>query len=243
MFRRIVTVVATFGVSLVLLASAPAQAQPPTSPPTIDVTCHGYDEGATRAYNCIPVASQQHLLATFVPPVGSVCNGGQVAEFPPGRIVFQIRCQDGEGGTTTPTPQPTTTDFTVLNVRRYKSFLDEAHWLYYDVQAHVEIDRMTIPIRFFHTGFFTDCTDSFYDLSAGERQEGLAIPDVCGSDTAWSAVELMTPEGRTCTGCRRYTFVELPESRNASPTAPKGLLEEQRVLEDFELRLLTDERR
>ncbi len=88
-----------------LVASLPAVAQPPTNPPTIDVTCHGYDEGATRAYNCIPVASQQHLLATFVPPVGSACNGGQVAEFPPGRIVFQIRCDDAGGPpSTTPTP-------------------------------------------------------------------------------------------------------------------------------------------
>ena len=84
-----------------LVALSPASAQPPTVPATIDVTCHGYDEGATRAYNCIPVASQQHLLATFVPAVGSACNGGQVAEFPPGRIVFQIRCDDAGGGNPT----------------------------------------------------------------------------------------------------------------------------------------------
>ena len=97
--------IAVAAVGVVLFAVPPASAQPPTSPPTIDVTCHGYDEGATRAYNCIPVASQQHLLATFVPAVGSVCNGGQVAEFPPGRIVFQIRCDDaGGGGGPTPVP-------------------------------------------------------------------------------------------------------------------------------------------
>ena len=94
-------IAAAVGVLLVALSSA--SAQPPTTPATIDVTCHGYDEGATRAYNCIPVASQQHLLATFVPAVGSVCNGGQVAEFPPGRIVFQIRCDD-----TGTNPPPTT---------------------------------------------------------------------------------------------------------------------------------------
>ena len=87
-------------VLLALFAVSTAAAQPPTDPPTIDVTCHGYDEGATRAYNCIPVASQQSLLGTFVPPVGSECNGGRIAEFPPGRIVFQIRCNDGPGGTT-----------------------------------------------------------------------------------------------------------------------------------------------
>ena len=93
-------------VGVVVALSSPAGAQPPTTPATIDVTCYGYDEGATRAYNCIPVASQQHLLATFVPPVGSACNGGQVAEFPPGRIVFQIRCDDSDAGAPSTTPTP-----------------------------------------------------------------------------------------------------------------------------------------
>ena len=97
-------VVAAVGVLFVALA--PAAAQPPTVPPSIDVTCHGYDEGATRAYNCIPVASQQRLLRTFVPPVGSACNGGTVAEFPPGRIVFQIRCDDSDAGAPSTPPTP-----------------------------------------------------------------------------------------------------------------------------------------
>ena len=67
-------------------------------PLTLDLTCHGYDEGETRAYNCIPEPSQQHHMRTFVPPVGSACDGGSVAEFPPGRIVFQIRCRDASPG-------------------------------------------------------------------------------------------------------------------------------------------------
>ena len=69
-----------------------------TSPLTLDLTCHGYNEGATRAYNCIPVSSQQHHMRTFVPAVGSACDGGRVAEFPAGRIVFQIRCRDSAAG-------------------------------------------------------------------------------------------------------------------------------------------------
>ena len=69
-----------------------------TTPPTLDLTCHGYDEGATRAYNCIPEPSQQHHMGTFVPAVGSACDGGSIAEFPAGRIVFQIRCRDGSDG-------------------------------------------------------------------------------------------------------------------------------------------------
>ena len=70
----------------------------PTTPPTLDLTCHGYDEGATRAYNCIPVPSQQRYMRTFVPAVGSACDQGSIAEFPAGRIVFQIRCRDGSPG-------------------------------------------------------------------------------------------------------------------------------------------------
>ena len=69
-----------------------------TSPLTLDFTCHGYDEGATRAYNCIPAPSQQHLMRTFVPVVGSACDQGSIAEFPAGRIVFQIRCRDNSPG-------------------------------------------------------------------------------------------------------------------------------------------------
>ena len=61
-----------------------------TAPPTLDLTCHGYDEGATRAYNCIPVPSQQHHMGTFVPAVGSACDGGSIAEFPAGRIVVFV---------------------------------------------------------------------------------------------------------------------------------------------------------
>ena len=67
----------------------------------LDLTCHGYNEGAargTRAYNCIPVPSQQHHMRTFVPAVGSACDRGSIAEFPAGRIVFQIRCRDGSAG-------------------------------------------------------------------------------------------------------------------------------------------------
>ena len=55
--RTRIAAIGVVGVLLTTLSSV-AAAQPPTTPATIDVTCHGYDEGATRAYNCIPVASQ-----------------------------------------------------------------------------------------------------------------------------------------------------------------------------------------
>lgn len=65
-----------------------------TFPPTLDFTCHGYVEATrrTHAYNCIPAPAQRHHMRTFVPAPGSRCNEGSVQEFPPGRIVFQIRC-------------------------------------------------------------------------------------------------------------------------------------------------------
>ena len=105
MARRFVLLVAALalmfgmGASTVGVATVAAQTVP-TAPPTVDLTCHGYDEGATRAYNCIPEPSQQHYMRTFVPPVGSACDAGSIAEFPAGRIVFQIRCRDGSRGQT-----------------------------------------------------------------------------------------------------------------------------------------------
>ena len=78
----------------VLPAATPGR----TTPLTLDLTCHGYDEGATRAYNCIPEPSQQRHMSTFVPAVGSACDRGSIAEFPAGRIVFQIRCRDSSPG-------------------------------------------------------------------------------------------------------------------------------------------------
>ena len=132
------TRIAVAVVGVLFVASSPAAAQsPPTTPATIDVTCYGYDGATTRAYNCIPVAHQQHLLATFVPPVGSTCNGGKIAEFPPGRIVFQIRCQK-TGGTDPPTPPPTEDhDYEIASVRRYASSIRVADWLYFTWRARV----------------------------------------------------------------------------------------------------------
>ena len=76
-----------------------------TTPLTIDLTCHGYIEATgARAYNCIPESSQQHHMRTFVPPVGSACDAGSIAEFPPGRIVFQIRCRDDDASLPSPVP-------------------------------------------------------------------------------------------------------------------------------------------
>ena len=86
--RKLAIVLATVAVAFV----SPI-AQEPTVPSMLNFTCHGYDEGVTRAYNCIPAAGHEGSMSTFVPPVGSSCNGGRIDEFPAGRLVFQIRCQ------------------------------------------------------------------------------------------------------------------------------------------------------
>ena len=66
-----------------------------TDPLTLGLRCHGYDEGPTRLYHCIPGERDQPLMRTFMPEVGSVCDGGSIAEFPPGRRLFQLVCHDG----------------------------------------------------------------------------------------------------------------------------------------------------
>ena len=61
-------------------------------------------------------------------------------------------------------------DFDIVEARRYKSRLDVAHWFYYAVQANVPIDHMRIPVRIHHAEFFTDCSDSYFDLEAGRTR-------------------------------------------------------------------------
>ena len=212
-------IAAAIVVGVLLIALSPASAQPPTDPATIDVTCHGYDEGATRAYNCIPVASQQHLLATFVPPVGSACNGGQVAEFPPGRIVFQIRCDDAEGGTGPPTTTPPTTptaDFEIFNVTRYPTSIDVSDWLQFSWRANVTAARFEVSVRFQQGAYHTTCTERFYNPMAGLQENETSIPSVCGVDQQWSSVTIAATTG-TCAGCGTFTRTTLSNSRSLDP--------------------------
>ena len=142
---RLLALVA-YGLSSV---AAPATAQSPqTEPPTLDLTCHGYDEGNTRAYNCIPLPEQQIHMLTFVPEVGSLCNQGSVQEFPPGRIVFQIRCSDGID-VVPPRPGPTgTVDYEIVNVRRYISNINESDWLLFAWRALRRSSEFSVTVQF-----------------------------------------------------------------------------------------------
>ena len=213
MHGRIAAVV----VSVLFVALSPASAQPPTTPATIDVTCHGYDEGATRAYNCIPVAHQQHLLATFVPAVGSACNGGKVAEFPPGRIVFQIRCDDS--GAAGPTPQPATADYEIANVRRYLSVIDTADWLNFTWRALRPGARFEVSVRFQQGAYFSACTETWYAPIVGQQEEETSIPSVCGTDEQWSSVTISPADGRVCQGCGTFARGILPSGRSLMPNS------------------------
>ena len=216
---------------LAALLPPPAHAQSPTVPPSIDVTCHGYDEGATRAYNCIPVASQQRLLGTFVPPVGSACNGGKVAEFPPGRIVFQIRCDDNGGGA----PPTVDVDYEIVNVRRYLSTIHIADWVEFLWRARKPARRFEVTVRFQQGAFFTTCTEYFYNPTAGAQEDDLSIPDVCGADQQWTTVTIQPADGKVCQGCGTFQRASLPRSSSLVPGAADPI-DVTSVVEEFELR-------
>ena len=194
-------------VLLALFAVSTAAAQPPTVPPTIDVTCHGYDEGATRAYNCIPVASQQSLLGTFVPPVGSECNGGRIAEFPPGRIVFQIRCNDGPGGTTPTGPWS-------------RSGLGSET----DIQKPDGIRRIRVVSRFtgFSTSFRVYCQDiagsSYYGVTIVNELVGSSYGNQ-GTDGIYGVANCLGPHFWVRTGDSQVEWT-LTEDRAQTAISP-----------------------
>lgn len=213
--------------SIVAVFSLPSFAQERTVPAQVDFTCHGYDEGSTRAYNCIPAAGQERSMSTFVPPVASTCNGGRIDEFPAGRLVFQIRCQE-----------PTTTtqrDFSLQNVRRYRSSIDVSHWVYFDVVGGARsLGRFTLQVRLHYAdGTYRVCNESVAALTPGQRVEGLVIPSICGPDVQWSFIEFVPPANLTCSGCGAYTTTALVEGRAIPAGAPDSALEADRVIEDY----------
>ena len=191
----VVAVVVISAVAAVVLFAIPASAQTRTIPPALDFTCHGYNEAqrGSRAYNCIPKTESQPHMRTFVPAPGSACDAGMVNEFPPGRIVFQIRCQDAGA------PPPPPADFEIRRVRRYKSALDVSHWLYFDIVGGKALPRFTINVRLHYADrTFLSCNETVGGLEKGQVKEGLVIPSVCGPDLEWVAAEFRPTAGMTC---------------------------------------------
>lgn len=78
-------------------------------------------------------------------------------------------------------------------------------------------------------------------MSVDETSEGLVIPDNGGSDTEWSAVEIIAPAYVECADCGVYQFSDLPVGRAIPAGAADSGLELERVLEDYQLQ--TQDRR
>ena len=230
------TVVGAIGVALLMvIAAAETATAQRTSPPSLDFTCHGYVEAqrGTRAYNCIPEPSQQHLMQTFVPPVGSACDEGEIitTSDQPNRRVFQIRCEDVGG------PPPPNADISIRDVEWYDATIDVAHWLYFDVVSHRNLQRFTLEVRFYYAdGTFMRCREPVAQSLAGEVQEALVIPSVCGSDATWERVSILAPPGIRCSGCGTYTPTSSSYTDAISPAAPGDAVELERVMEEYRLR-------
>ena len=126
-------------------------------------------------------------------------------------------------------------DFAIQNVRQYDARIDVANWIYFDLKANRDFGafRMTVRIHY-PNGTFSNCTEYVRAMEAGEVDDGLVIPDHCGRDNRWSAVQFIKPPGRTCSGCRRYNASDLPFGRGLLPGSTGDALELQTVLEEFE---------
>ena len=141
-----------------------------------------------------------------------------MAEFPAGRIVFQIRCDDTGATPDPPTPPPSEDhDYEIASVRRYVSNINTADWLYFTWRARITASRFEVTVRFQQGAFFTTCTERWYDPLAGEQEEETSIPSVCGPDEQWSTATIAVADGRKCKGCGTFTRTALPERRSLSP--------------------------
>lgn len=144
------------------------------------------------------------------------------------------------GGVTPPPPPPPPpgTDFRVQNVRQYDASIDSAHWLYFDVVANIAISRLELGIRFNHQGgTFVSCTETLYDLEAGELNEALVIPDHCGADTPWVSVGITPPAEYSCEGCGTYQASSSAFTTAVFPHAAGDPQEAQRVIAEFSQRV------
>lgn len=234
--RRIV--VGLVGLVVALAWSVYVEAQPRTNPPSLDFTCHGYDEGTTRAYNCIPESSQQPLMQTFVPPVGSACNAGSIITTSdvPDRIVFQIRCQE-EGGTPPPTVD-NIYDFEIVNLRRRATSSAKADWIHLLIRPHRESNNNYLYLEFLfdHGGFYSTCGHYHWPVLGSD--EAVAInPAGCEHDEQWSSVTIqMADTGTTftCGGCGTFARTAIPPT--SRPLVPDSIdpLGAALLLEEFE---------
>jgi hypothetical protein len=130
----------------------------------------------------------------------------------------------------------TASHFTIRNVRRYQSSIDVADWIYFDVVAGIDLERVDLTVRLHYADeTFLNCSESVRDLKAKEISEELTIPDVCGPDVDWSAVEIIAPAYFDCSGCGVYQFANVPVGRAIPAGAADSGFETERVLDDYRL--------
>ena len=198
MLTRIVVAVA-LAVVAVLVATSPATAQAP-------VSCSWTDNPIVAGGTLIKA---QHLNEI------RSCLDSILANWP-------------AVGLPPPPPPPGGADVSIHNVRRHPSPgrcgpLDP---------VRCALQNRTLPCRVQRPGvppgrFFSDCSESFFDLDAGEQQDGLVIPSICGSDVQWTHFVIQSPADRSCTGCVRYNFADVPVGR----AAPAQTLNAERASE------------
>ena len=101
-------------------------------------------------------------------------------------------------------------DFTIRNVHRYPVRDRAAHWIEFDVHAHVAISRLELGIRIYANDLFVDCDQRLYDFDPGQLQEETVIPNVCGLDVQWTHFTITPRGGLRCEGCGRYSLEDVP---------------------------------
>ena len=114
---------------------------------------------------------------------------------------FTLDCDVVDAGTS----DTVSAEVTIRNVRRYKSSIDVAHWLYFDIVAGIDYTSWRLPIKLHYAdGTYMECSEPVSDMTADQVEEGLIIPDVCGVDVEWYAAEFTAPGYFECSGCGVY---------------------------------------
>ena len=118
-------------------------------------------------------------------------------------------------------------DYEITNVTRYQSIFDAADWLEFRWIAHVTASRFRVRVTFPQGAFRTTCTETWYGPEAGEQNDEISRPRVCGADEQWSSVTIEPDDGRTCRGCGTFRRSALPGSRNLDPASERKTLREE----------------
>ena len=118
-------------------------------------------------------------------------------------------------------------DYEITNVVRYQSVIDTADWLEFRWIAHVTASRFRVRVTFPQGAFRTTCTETWFSPEAGEQNDEISIPSVCGADEQWSSVTIEPDDGRTCRGCGTFRRSALPRSRNLGPASERNALREE----------------